>query len=370
MEKIQAINLKKQYKRIRPQVMKNLLKVISSQKFILGEETKKFERAFSKFCKKKYAIGLSSGTDALYIALSIMGFQGGDEVIVPVFTFIAAAEAVSLLGGKIVFCDVNSSTGLIDINDLKKRISKATKYIIPVHLYGQLAPMQEIKNVIGKRNIQIIEDAAQAHGAKYKNKMSPITKIATYSFFPSKNLGAYGDAGAIVTNNKRLYEKVLQMRNHGQMTGRKYYHRSIGFNFRMDEIQAAVLNVKLKYLNSWLKRRHSLAKVYEHHLQPIHQVEIVSTLPFNYHAYHLFCIKTKHRDSLKKYLEKNGVEPRVHYPLPLHLQPAYRHLAYKRGEFPAAEDLANKILCLPIYPELRKKHIIYITDKIRLYFGR
>jgi dTDP-4-amino-4,6-dideoxygalactose transaminase len=368
MKKINILDLTKQLQSIQRRIDKKISEVTASQRFILGQETERFERNFSKYCGKKYAVGLGSGTDALFVALSIMGLKREDEVIIPVYTFIATAEAVTLLGGRVVFCDVDPHTGLIEANDLSKRISKATKFIIPVHLYGQLAPMNELVNVIGHRDISIIEDAAQAHGAKFRNRMAPLTQIATYSFYPAKNLGAYGDAGALVTNDRSLYEKALLFRNHGQRKGEKYYHRSIGFNFRMDEIQAAVLNAKLPYLNGWVKKRRALAQLYDLHLRKLRGVRPLTTLEHNYHAYHLYCVQVNKREALMNFLQRKGIETRIHYPTPLHLQPAYKYLGYSKDEFPGAERLSREILSLPLYPELTNTEVLKVIRMIQTFF--
>jgi dTDP-4-amino-4,6-dideoxygalactose transaminase len=368
MKKVKFVDLSKQYAILKPEIDKKLLQVVKSQGFILDKEVLQFERKFAKYCGAKYALGLGSGTDALYLSLVINKLEPEDEVIVPVFTFIAPAEVTTLLGGKVVFCDVDPETGLIDPNDVGKRITKKTRCIIPVHLYGQIAPVYEIKKIIGSLDIQIIEDAAQAHGALYHKKASPINTIATYSFFPAKNLGAYGDAGAIVTNEKSYYEDALLIRNHGQEFGKKYFHKKIGSNLRMDEIQAAVLNVKLKYLDKWNKKRRKLARIYDFEFSKVEEIEPLKKLANNTHVYHQYVIRTKRREALQNFLKRNAIETRVHYPLPLHLQPAYNHLALKKGEYPNAEILAKEVLCLPIYPELEKRQVLYIASKIKSFF--
>ena len=368
MKKILITDLKKQYQNIKPEIDRAIFKVIKSQRFVLGPETEMFEKKFANFCGKKYALGLGSGTEALYLALMAIGLKRGDEVIVPAFTFGATAEAVSFLGGSLKFCDIDSKTGLIDTRDLKRKISKKTKFVIPVHLYGQLAPIDKISKIIQKKGIKILEDAAQAHGAKKKNKMAPIRTIAAYSFYPSKNLGAFGDAGAIVTSTKKAYKKALFLRNHGQKKSKKYYHYTVGGNFRIDEIQAAVLNVKLKYLNSFIKKRRVLAKIYDQQFSKIKEIKPLKTLADNYHVYHLYAIKAERRNLLKKFLEKNKIESRVHYPIALHQQPAYKNLGYKKGDFPGAETLCQQVLCLPLYPELTKKEVLFITNKVKKFY--
>lgn len=370
MRQIYITDLKKQYKLIRSEINSAIGRVLASQQFILGKETEKFEKSFAKYCEGEFCVALGSGTDALYVALKCMGIKPGDEVIVPVFTFIATAEAVDLLEGKVVFCDVDPDTGLIDLDDFEKKISKKTKFVIPVHLYGQIGPMKEIISLAKKHSIKIIEDAAQAHGGTYKGNRSPISQLATYSFYPSKNLGAFGDAGAIVTKSKRLYKKMTQLRNHGQKSGEKYHHHSIGYNFRIDEIQATVLRVKLKYLNKWLKRRQKLAKLYDKQLAKVEGIEIIKKHKNITHAYHLYCIKVKRRDKLLDFLTKRGIQARVHYPIPLHLQPAYKYLGYKKDDFPGAEEIAKEVLSLPLYPELTERELVYICEAVKSFIKK
>lgn len=368
MKSIPILDLKKQYKSIKSEIDKRILKTLASQGFILGEETEKFEREFAKYCGKKYCIGLGSGTDALLVALKIMGIKEGDEVIVPAFTFIATAEAVTMLGGKVVFCDIDPTTGLIDTKNFTRRLTSKTRFVIPVDLYGQLAPIDKIIKIISGRNIQIIADSAQAHGASYKNNKSPLAQIAAYSFYPAKNLGAYGDAGALVTTSSRLYQQALFLRNHGQKPGKKYLHSQVGYNFRIDEIQAAVLRVKLKYMDRWNNKRRKIANLYNKRLNGIKGLELIKTLSSNVHVYHQYAIKVKKRDALQSFLKQNAIETRVHYPLPLHLQPAYKYLEYKKGDFPGAENLSQEVLCLPMFPELSQKEAFYVIDKIKEYY--
>lgn len=368
MKSIPLIDLSRQYQRIRLKINTAVLKTIHNQEFILGREVEAFEKQFARFCGKKFAVGLGSGTDALYASLLAMGIEPGDEVVIPVFTFIATAEVVSLLGGKVVFCDIDSTTGLMDVRSLRKCLTNRTAFIIPVHLYGQIAPMDEIQKLADQSGARIIEDAAQAHGALYKKKASPITRMAAYSFYPAKNLGAYGDAGAIVTNNRKLYERIMLLRNHGQKKGEKYRHLIIGSNLRMDAIQAAVLSVKLRYLRQWIARRRQLAAYYDQKLAKIKGILPITRMSNNLPSYHLYCIRARARDALQAYLLRKGIETRVHYPIPLHLQPGYRHLGYKPGDFPKAEKLASEALCLPMFPELTLREISFICQTIANFY--
>ncbi|OGY18494.1 MAG: hypothetical protein A2900_03465 [Candidatus Chisholmbacteria bacterium RIFCSPLOWO2_01_FULL_50_28] len=368
MKTIPIVDLKRQYRTIRPSIDEGIRTVVASQHFILGVQTERFEKAFADFCGKRYAVALRSGTDALYAALAAMGIKPRDEVIVPALTFIATAEVVTLLGGRVVFCDVDRESGLAQAKDIQKVMTKKSKFVIPVHLYGQIAPMDEIFRLARSRKVQVIEDAAQAHGAIYKKMMAPIGRVAAYSFYPAKNLGAYGDAGALVTDDRTLYENTLLFRNHGQPKGEKYRHVRIGSNLRMDEIQAAVLSVKLRYLHGWTSRRRQLAKYYDRELSKVEGISLLTTLPFSKPAYHLYCIRAKARDDLQAYLAQKGIETRIHYPLPLHLQPAYRHLGYRRGDFPNAQRLAAEILCLPMFPELTIGEVATVCRTIAKFY--
>lgn len=370
MRNIKLVDLKRQYKNIKPAINKAILKVISEQKFILGSNVLSFEKNFAKFCQHKYCLGLGSGSDALLVALKVLGLKPQDEVIVPVYTFIATAEAVTLLGGKVVFCDVDSQTGLIDVNQLEKLINKKTKFIIPVHLYGQMADMKTILKLAKKYQLSVIEDAAQAHGASHFGKKPPFANLATYSFFPAKNLGAFGDAGCIVTDNKTLFKKALRFRNHGRAPGEKYLHKQIGFNFRIDELQAAILDVKLKHLDKEISQKQKLAKEYKKLLSNIPQLTVLETAKDNLHSYHLFVVKTQKRDQLARFLKTKGIETGIHYPIPLHLQPAYKYLGYKKGDFPNAESLSKQVLSLPMFPYLSFKELKYIVSQIQQFFKR
>lgn len=365
--KIPLVDLKAQYNSIKDEINNAISNIVESSRFIGGEELELFEKEFASYCKKKFVIGTSSGTAALHLTLLSL-LKKGDEVTTVPNTFTATAAAIHHAGGKINFVDVNEYY-LIDISKLEKTSSNL---IIPVHLYGQPADMDEIKDFAEDKNIIIVEDAAQAHGAKYKGKKIPITETGIFSFFPAKPLGAYGDAGCVATDNEELAERVKQLRDHGRAnrTKNKYEHSLIGFNYRLDAIQAAILRVKLKYLDKWNEMKNRNAKLYNKLLSEIDEVETPKVKPYNNHSYYVYVIRTEKRDELREFLLSNGISTGIHYPIPLHLQKAYRFLGYKEGDFPVAERYAKEILSLPIYPELTEDQIIYVCNKIKEFFRR
>ncbi len=358
---VKFLDLKKQYLSLKEEINQALARVVESQMFVMGEEVTKFEEEFAKFNNTKYAVGVSSGTSALHLALSAVGVQGSEVITVP-NTFIATAAAITAAGGKTKFVDIDAETHLMDIEKLKEAINPKTKAIVPVHLYGLQAEMKAIKDIAEDHNLIVIEDAAQAHGSLHEGKAPGYYgEVACFSFFPAKNLGAYGDAGACVTNNEQLAERIGQLRNQGRKKGDKYLHVLEGHNHRLDEIQAAVLRAKLRYLQSWVDLRRKHAKHYNQNLKNI--VEIQKCNP-DEHAYHLYVIKTPKREVLKDHLKNQGIEAGVHYPVPLHLQPAYQHLNLRKGSFPIAEKNAEQILSLPMFPELKKEETDYVIEKV------
>ena len=363
---IPLLDLKSQYKSIKPEIQKTINNVLDGCQFILGENVKKFEQEFAKFIGVKYAIGVGNGTDALYLALRTCGVSKNNEVILPVNTFIATAEAITLNGAKPVFVDIDAKTYNIDLQKMEKAITKKTKAIIPVHLYGQPADMSPILKIAKKYKLWIIEDCAQSHGAKYKNKMvGSIGDIGCFSFFPGKNLGAYGDAGIITTNNKNLAQKIYRLRNHGRLE--KYKHTTEGINSRLDEIQAAILRVKLRYLKKWNKARQKNAKIYDKFFKNINDIITPQIVKNSKSVYYFYVIRLKNRKKIQKRLKEKGVSTGIHYPIPLHLQPAYKYLGYKKRDFPRVEKISNEILSLPIYPELTEKQIKFIVNIIKKY---
>jgi len=362
--KISLSDLKSQYQSIKKEIDKKILEVLKNSEFILGENVKKFEEEFAKFCGVKYGIGVGNGTDALYLTLRACGIKEGDEVITAPNTFIATVEAITLNGAKPVFVDINPVTQNINAAKIEKAITKKTKAIIPVHLFGQPAEMDLIIKIAKKYNLLVIEDAAQAHGAKYKGKRAGgMGDVGCFSFFPAKNLGAYGDAGMVVTNNKFLAQKIAMLRNHGRLE--KYTHEFEGVSSRLDELQATVLEVKLKYLDKWNKLRQGNAKIYNKLFKDSPQVKIPRIIDGAEPVYYFYVIRIKNRDKLREKLKKAGVSTGIHYPVPLHLQPAYKYLGYKKGDFPESEEAAKEILSLPVYPELTVRQVEFIAKLIK-----
>lgn len=365
--KIPFVDLQKEQKTLKNAIEKTMNKVMKKGNFILGEEVSAFEKSFAKYLGAKYVIGVASGTDALVLSLKALGIGVGDEVIVPSLTFIATALAVSVTGATPVFVDVDEESHTIDPNGIERKITDKTKAIIPVHLYGNPANLSKIIEIAKKHKLFVIEDAAQAHGATYKGKkVGSFGEFGCFSFYPTKNLGACGDGGAIATNSSVLAAKINLLRNYGQE--KKYHSKTFGYNSRLDELQAAILLVKLKHLDEWNKRRRELAKVYKEELKKI--VGIPGETSNASSVFHLFTIQTFKRDFLLKELENNGIISLIHYPVPLHLQEAYSYLGYKRGDFPVSERIAKNTLSLPIHPFLKESHIKFIAEVIRSFLKK
>lgn len=365
---IPLVNLKAQYQCIKKDIDKAVLETIESTQYILGSDVEKFEKGFARFCQTKYCVGVASGTEALHIALFAMNIKPGDEVIVPVNTFIATALAVSFIGANPVFVDIDPRTYNLDLNQVEVKINKKTKVIIPVHLYGQPVDINNLIKIAKKHRLLVLEDACQAHGSLYKKRsVGGFGQAAAFSFYPGKNLGAYGDGGAITTNSKRLYQKMRKIREYG--SSRKYYHDELGFNSRLDTIQAAVLRVKLRKLRAWNKNRRQIARWYNQLLKPLDFIEIPFEPSHVQGNYHLYVVQVPQRDKLLEYLKKNNIFAGIHYPLPIHLQKAYKFLGYKKGDFPIAEKIANKIISLPIYPEMTKDQVKRVVDRIGKFYN-
>jgi dTDP-4-amino-4,6-dideoxygalactose transaminase len=371
------VDLKAQYRSIKLEILEVIEKILEDCSFIKGPYVKAFESGFARLHDVKFCIGTSSGTDSLHLALLALDVGAGDLVILPVNTFFATAEAVSLCGGVPVFVDCNDHFN-IDIQKIEevfeRRKDSKIKAVMPVHLYGQSADMKEILELSVKYDLKILEDACQAHLAKYElggqgfKGVGSIGNIGTFSFFPGKNLGAYGEAGAVVTNDEGLYEKMKLIHNHGSKV--RYHHDVIGHNYRMEAIQGAVLSVKLKYIEEWTQRRQKNADIYNELLKNVDEVTAPETKKGRTHSFHLYVIRCKDRDALKRYLEEHGIATGLHYPVPLHLQPAYEHLGYRRGDFPVAEKMADEILSLPMYPELTENQIDYVVDNIKNFYSQ
>lgn len=359
---IPLVDLKAQYLSIKKEIDEAIQRVLNKCNFIMGDEVKEFEEELASFCSAKYAVGVSSGTDALLLALKAINIQPGDEVITVPNTFIATTEAITMAGGKIKFVDIDEETFNIDTNKIESAITNKTRAILPVHLYGQPANMDPIKDVAKKYNLKVIEDAAQAHGAEYNNKrVGALGDIGIFSFYPGKNLGAYGDAGAVVTNDSDISHKIAMLRNHGRT--KKYEHEYEGYNCRLDTLQAAILRVKLKYINSWNEARRNHASSYRKLLQNT-DIILPTEQKDNKHIYHIFAVRTADRDNLLNKLKNEGIGAGIHYPIPLHLQPAYRYLGYKAGDFPITEKCAREIISLPMYPELDEAKIKKVAEAI------
>ncbi|MCJ7618412.1 MAG: DegT/DnrJ/EryC1/StrS family aminotransferase [Desulfobacterales bacterium] len=362
--KVPFLDLKAQYASIREEIASGLQQVLDNTAFAGGPFVKNFEKEFASFCKTDFAVGLGSGTDALWAAVLGLGIGQGDEVITTPNTFIATAEAISFAGAKPVFVDIDEKTYTMDPALLEDAITPKTKAIIPVHLYGQTADMDPILKVAKKHDLFVIEDACQAHGAEYKSRPAgSIGDAGCFSFYPGKNLGAYGEAGAVVTNNAQLNEKMQMFRDHGQ--AKKYYHSMIGWNARMDGLQGAVLSVKLKYLNQWNGSRRKNAQLYNKLLANIEGVILPTEAGHAKHIYHLYVIRTQNRDAFIAALAENDVFCGIHYPVPLHLQDAYSSLGYKKGDFPVAEKCCEQLVSLPMFPELTSEQIGYVVEKIK-----
>lgn len=366
--KVSSLDLKRQYESIREEINKAVLEVIASQSFVLGPFVESFENSIAGFCSVKHAIGVSSGTDAILLALMACGVKSGDEVITTPFTFFATAGSIARLGAVPVFVDIDSATYNIDVNKIAPVVNKKTKAILPVHLYGQCANMDAILEIARANGLMVIEDAAQSIGAVYKGKNAgTLGNAGCFSFYPTKNLGGYGDGGLVTTNDDRLAEFVKILRVHGSK--QRYYHSHIGINGRLDAIQAAVLSVKLKYLDAWSEKRRSIAAYYSEQLKGL-PIRLPETEPHNTHIYHQYVIAISDRDALMKYLGSQGIETTIYYPVPLHLQKCFESLGYRRGDLPESERAANETLALPIFPEITQKEQDYVIHHIKNFISQ
>lgn len=372
--KIQMVDLRSQYEKIKDEVNSGIQEVIDDTAFINGPQVKLFASELSKYTGAKNVITCGNGTDALQISMMALGFKPGDEVIVPAFTYVATVEVIVLLGLKPVFIDVTPDTYDIDVSQLESKITPKTVGIVPVHLYGQCSNMESVLSFAQANGLKVIEDTAQAIGATYTFKegtraqAGTMGDIGTTSFFPSKNLGCFGDGGAMFTNDDSLAEKLQMIANHGQK--KKYYHESIGVNSRLDTLQAAVLRVKLKYLNQYFEARNEVAERYDQAFRGHSGIRIPARVANSTHAFHQYTIQVEDgkRDELKSYLQDKGVPTMVYYPLPLHLQNAYQYFGYKKGDFLVAEELCTKVLSLPIHTEMKTEDQSYIIESIRSFF--
>jgi len=365
--KVNFVDLKAQYQTIKPEIDKAIENVISNTAFILGKAVAEFEEQFAAYCGAKHCAGINSGTSALIMALKALDVGEGDEVITTTNTFIATAEAISFAGATPVLVDIEDGTYNMDPGKLEKAITGKTKAIIPVHLYGQPADMDPILEIAKKKSIPVIEDAAQAHGAQYKGKKTGgLATAACFSFYPGKNLGAYGEGGAVTTDDEGMAQKVRMLRDHG--SPKKFYHEFIGNNCRLEGIQGAVLSVKLKHLDKWNDGRRKNADLYRKYLEGT-GVGLPEEMPYAKHVYHVFCVRVKERQKLIDFLKEKGIFTNIHYPIPIHLQKAYQFLGYKKGDFPVTEGCMDEILSLPMFAELTEEEIKYTADCIREFYG-
>lgn len=359
--KIDLINLTRQYESLKSEMDKAVIDVMANGQYILGPNEQQFEKEIASYLGVKHALGVGNGTDALVMALRALNIGPGDEVITSAFTFFASAECASQVGAKPVFVDADPKTYLMDADLLESAINEHTKAIIPVHLFGQVCDMDKINEIAKKHNLYVVEDACQAMGASYKGKKAgTMSDIACFSFFPTKNLGGYGDGGLVVTNDDAVAERISKLRKHGMKV--KYHNEEIGYNSRLDEIQAAILRVKLKHLDEFNDRRIKNATLYDNLLT--NNIQKPYKESYNKHIYHLYCVVSENRQKIMSKLKEKGIPTGIYYPLPLHLQQAYASLNYKEGDMPVSERLCKTIFAIPMFPELTKEEIEYIAQNI------
>lgn len=364
MMTIPFLDLKAQYRSIKSEVLPAIELVLENTAYVLGKPVAEFEQAFAKEHGVKYCYGLSSGTDGNHAVLWALDIGPGDEVIIPANTFIATAWGATLCGATPVFVDCDPVTYNIDPAKVEEKITPKTKAIVAVHLYGQPADMDSLAEIARRRGVALVEDCAQSHIAEYKGKrVGGLSDASSFSFYPGKNLGAYGEGGAAATNNELLAKKFKMLRDHG--SDRKYYHQMLGHNYRMEGIQGAVLGVKLRHLAQWTEGRRRNAALYNTYLAGIPNVATPKEMPYAKHVYHLYVIRTTRRDELQKFLETKGISTGLHYPVPLHVQEVFKGLGYRPGDFPVTERLAGEILSLPMFAELTEEQIAYVAGAIK-----
>jgi dTDP-4-amino-4,6-dideoxygalactose transaminase len=362
---IPFLDLRAQYHSIKSEIDEAVLGVLESAQYVLGEQVTNFENEFASYCGAKEAIAVNSGTSALHLALLAAGIGPGDEVITVPFTFVATVAAIRYTGAKPVFVDVATDSYTMDVSRLEKAISRRTRAILPVHLYGQAADMDPIVEIARRNNLLVIEDAAQAHGAKYRDRpVGSLGDLACFSFYPGKNLGAYGEGGAVVTGNPVFARKIRMLRDWG--AERKYEHVLQGYNYRMEAIQGAILRVKLRHLDEWTGSRRAHAARYAEQLAGI-GIEAPTEMPYGQHVYHVYAIESVHRERLQQHLAAQQIQTGIHYPYPVHLTGAHADLGYKRGDFPVAEHAAARVLSLPMYPEMDQDAPRQVAAAIRSF---
>jgi dTDP-4-amino-4,6-dideoxygalactose transaminase len=363
---IPLVDLKKQYAPLKEEMLSRIADVLDGMHLFLGENVQKLGSEFAQVCQARHGIGVSDGTAALHLILRALGIGAGDEVITVSHTFIATAEAIALAGATPVFVDIDPATYLMDVAQVEAMITARTRALLPVHLYGQTVDMDPLRELASRYGLRVIEDACQAHGAEYKGRRAGgLGDVAAFSFYFSKNLGAYGEGGAITTNDDALAHKMRMIRDHG--SERRYHHDLLGWNARLDEIQAAVLRVKLSHLIDWNAQRRAHAQRYSERLRGT-PVTTPVEMPGNCHVYHLYVIRAPQRDALQAWLKEREIATGIHYPIPIHLQPAFRSLGYRAGDLPATEHAVGEILSLPMYAELSDSEIDYVAESIRAFY--
>jgi dTDP-4-amino-4,6-dideoxygalactose transaminase len=373
--RIPFLDLGAQYREIKKETGRALKKLMLRGDFILGKDVGAFETSFARYTGSAFSLGVNSGTDALFLGLLSLGVGSGDEVIVPAFTYIASAFAVTYTGAKPVFVDIDADTFNIDPGKIEKAVTSKTRAIMPVHLYGQSADMEPILEIAKRHGLKVIEDAAQAHGTVYYGnkkgkkeerrgrKVGSMGDMGCFSFYPTKNLGGFGDGGMITTNDNNIFDRLKKMRDYGRKT--RYEHVSLGYNSRLDSMQALVLNEKLKKLDSWNEKRIAAAKAYDRFFEGERNIVFPKAAGFGKHVYHIYAVRVPKRNEVLAALHKKGIAAAVHYPVPLHLQEVYASLGYKAGDLPVAERTCREVLCLPIHPHITKKQIHFVAQTLK-----
>lgn len=360
---IPFVDLKAQYNSIKDEINTAVLKVLESTQFILGNEVAAFEKEFAAYCDADYGIAVNTGTSALHLALLAAGVGLGDEVITIPFTFVATVAAIGYTGATPVFVDIDPVSYTIDVTQIEKAITERTKAILPVHLYGQPADMEPLMEIAHRYGLTVIEDAAQAHRAEYKGRrVGSVGDLGCFSFYPGKNLGAYGEGGMVVTNNPEYARSIRMLRDWGQE--QRYHHVLKGYNYRMEGLQGAILRVKLSHLDKWTDARRAHAAAYDQLLADS-GVKTPTVMPYSHHVYHIYAVRSQQRDVLQQRLHEQGIQTGIHYPIPVHLQQAYAELGHRPGDFPFAELAAQEVLSLPMYPELSQEHLETISVAVR-----
>jgi dTDP-4-amino-4,6-dideoxygalactose transaminase len=361
---IPFVDLKTQYQGIKDEVMAAVAHVLETGQFVLGEEVGKFEQEFASYVDAKHAIALNTGTSGLHLALLAAGVGPGDEVITVPFTFVATAAAIRYTGAIPVFVDVKLDSYTMDPEQVERAITPKTKAICPVHLYGQSVDLDPILDIAKRHGLKVIEDACQAHGTEYKGRrVGAIGDVGAFSFYPGKNLGAYGEGGMAVTNDDAAAKAIRMLRDWG--AEKKYYHSLKGFNYRMDGVQGAILRVKLRYLEQWTNARRSHAETYRGLLSDVKSIVLPQEMPYSRHVYHVYAVRTENRAAFIEMLQKEGVQTGIHYPIPVHLQEAHADLGYKRGDFPLSEQAADQVVSLPMFPEMTFSQLEAVASAVK-----